>query len=81
MATRAFFRNIDAVRDHTHKVIFLESETDKICTKLKRAVWASDLPKVEKIHIRYFVNKIDDMANEAEDIADHLNITAIKRKI
>ncbi|MEQ8194746.1 MAG: DUF47 family protein [Rhodospirillales bacterium] len=80
-AARAFFRNIHAVRDHTHKVIFLETETDKISTKLKRAIFASGLPKVEKIHLRYFVNKIDNFANEAEDIADDLNITAIKRTV
>ena len=38
MAARAFFRNIEAVRDHNHKVIFYETEADKICTKLKTAI-------------------------------------------
>lgn len=81
MAARAFFRNIEAVRDHILKVNVLETEADKICTKLKREVFASDLPKVDKIHLRYFVERIDLLANVAEDIADHLAIYTIKRTL
>jgi uncharacterized protein Yka (UPF0111/DUF47 family) len=81
MAARAFFRNIDAVRDHTHKVIFLETETDKISTKLKRAIFASDMPKGEKLHLRYFVDRVDELANAAEDVADAVAIFAIKRNV
>ena len=81
MAARAFFRNIDAVRDHTHKVIFLETETDKISTKLKRAIFASDIPKGEKLHLRYFVDRVDELANAAEDVADAVAIFAIKRNV
>lgn len=81
MAVRAFFRNVDAVRDQSHKVIFYETEADKISTKLKRAIFASELAKVDKIHLRYFVERIDELANVAEDIADRLAIYAIKRAI
>ena len=81
MAGRAYFRNIQAVRDHTHKVILLESEADKISTKLKRAIFAADIPKVEKIHLRYFVDRIDELPNAAEDIADQLGIFTVKRSI
>lgn len=81
MAARAFFRNIEAVRDHILKVNVLETEADKICTKLKREAFASDLPKVDKIHLRYFVERIDLLANVAEDIADHLAIYTIKRTL
>ena len=81
MAARAFFRNIDAVHDHTHKVIFLETETDKISTKIKRAIFASDLSKGEKLHLRYFVDRVDELANVAEDVADSVAIFAIKRKL
>ncbi len=81
MAARAFFRNIDAVRDHTHKVIFLETETDKISTKLKRMIFASDLSKGEKLHLRYFVDRVDELANAAEDVADSIAIFAIKRNV
>lgn len=43
LASRAFFHNIDAVGDHNHKVMFFEKEADKVSTKLKKAVFGSDL--------------------------------------
>lgn len=81
LAARAFFRDIEAVRDHASKVIFLETEADKIGTKLQRAIFSSDLPLERKIHLRYFVERIDELANAAEDVADALAIYAIKRRI
>ena len=61
--------------------MFFESEADKISTKLQRGIFASDLPLERKIHLRYFVERIDDVANKAEDVADTLQIYTIKRKI
>ena len=81
MSARAFFRNIEAVRDHNTKVLFYETEADQISTKLKIRIFSSDMPKVEKIHLRYFAERIDELANEAEDIADLLAIHTIKRSI
>lgn len=80
LAARAFFRDIEAVRDYNAKVMFYESEADKISTKLKRAVFASDLDLARKTQLRYFVDRVDELANEAEDIADYLAIYTIKRK-
>ena len=81
LAGRAFFRDIESVRDHCSKVIFYESEADKTGTKLQRAIFASDLPLERKMHLRYFVEHIDDLANAAEDVADTLSIYTIKRRI
>ena len=81
MAARAFFRNIEAVRDHNHKVIFYETEADKICTKLKTAIFSSDLPLERKLHLRYFTERVDEAANAAEDVADELAIFTIKRSL
>ena len=81
LAARAFFRDIEMVRDHNSKVMFYESQADKISTKLKRAVFGSDLELAHKTQLRYFVERIDELANEAEDIADCLAIYTIKRKI
>ena len=39
LACRAFFRDIESVRDHCSKVLFYESEADKIGTKLQRAIF------------------------------------------
>ena len=81
LAARAFFRDIDAVRDHCSKTIFLETEADKIGTKLQRAIFGSALPLERKMHLRYFVERIDELANAAEDVADELQIYTIKRRI
>lgn len=81
LSARSFFRDIEAVRDFNSKVMFYESEADKISTKLKRAVFASDLELAHKTQLRYFVERVDELANEAEDIADYLAIYTIKRKI
>jgi predicted phosphate transport protein (TIGR00153 family) len=80
-AARAFFRNIEAVPDHNHKVMFFEKEADKISTKLKLAIFDSDLPLPNKSHLRYFVENIDNVADQAEDVADRLAIYTIKRTI
>jgi predicted phosphate transport protein (TIGR00153 family) len=81
LAARAFFRDIDSVRDHGSKTIFLETEADKIGTRLQRAIFASALPLERKMHLRYFVERIDELANSAEDVADALQIYTIKRRI
>lgn len=81
MAARGFFRNIEAVRDHIHKVLFYESEADDISSRIINKVYRSDLPLERKNHLRYFVGRIDEIANAAEDLADYLAIYTIKRRI
>ncbi|MFQ6017459.1 MAG: DUF47 domain-containing protein [Kiloniellaceae bacterium] len=81
LASRAFFRNIEAVSDNMHKVLFYEKEADKVSTKLKRAIFAADLPLSHKAHLRNFVEHIDNLADRAEDVADRLAISTIKRTI
>lgn len=81
LSARAFFRNIEAIGDHMHKVMFFEKAADVVSTKLKRAIFATDLPLSNKVHLRDFVELIDDIADHAEDVADRLAIYAIKRTI
>jgi predicted phosphate transport protein (TIGR00153 family) len=81
LASRAFFRNIDAVGDHNHKVMFYEKEADKVSSKLKREIFGSTLPLSHKMHLRSFVEHIDEVADHSEDVADRLAIYAIKRSI
>ncbi len=81
LASRAFFRNPDAVSDHNHKVMFFEKEADKVSTKLKQAIFGSDLELARKSHLRNFVEHIDNVADLAEDISDRLAIYTIKRTI
>lgn len=80
LASRAFFRNIEAVGDHMHKVMFFEKEADKVSTKLKRRIFESKLDLAQKLHLSHFVETIDNVADRAEDVADRLAIYTIKRQ-
>ena len=81
LAARAFFRDINSVRDHLHKVNFHEGEADKLAVYLKRQLFESSLPLDRKIHLRHFVDLVDGIADEAEDVADWLAIYTIKRSL
>ncbi|CAN0301043.1 unnamed protein product, partial [Chrysoparadoxa australica] len=81
MASRAFFTHIEAVRDHDVKVVFYETEADRISTKLKTAIFDSDLPLDQKMHLRYFSERVEEASNRAEDVADNLAIYTLKRSI
>jgi len=79
---RAFFKDIHAVNDHIHKVSFWEKESDKVSTRLQRAIFRrSDLDLSHKMHLRFFAKQVDRIADEAEDVADRLNIYVIKRML
>jgi predicted phosphate transport protein (TIGR00153 family) len=80
-ASRAFFRNIEAVKDNMHKVMFYEKESDKVSTKLKRAIFASNLQLANKAQLRNFVEHMDNIADRSEDVADRLAIYTIKRTV
>ena len=80
-ASRAFFRNLEAVGDHNHKVMFYEKEADKVSTKLKQAIFNFELDLSRKAQLRNFVEHIDNIPDWAEDVADRLAIYAIKRTL
>ncbi|MHC1739172.1 MAG: DUF47 domain-containing protein [Ignavibacteriaceae bacterium] len=76
---RAYFKNIDAVRDYIIKVQFYKKESNKIAEGIKRTVFRSDIRLSEKIHIRYFTFHIERISEESEDVCDRLSIATIKR--
>ena len=78
-AIRAYFRDLTEVRDHISKAQFYEHESDKIAEKIKRAIFNKDMELSHKLHMRYFVIRIDTIADRAEDVCDRLSIAAIKR--
>lgn len=80
-ASRGFFRDIQTVSDHMHKVMFFEKEADKVSTKLKMAIFSSELELSRKNQLRGFVEHVDNIADTAEDVADRLAIYTIKRSI
>ena len=81
LTVRSFFRDIKSVRDNAHKVTFYEKESDMQFSSLARKIFDSDMPLDQKMHLRYFVEKIDRICDQAEDIADEIQIYTIKRSI
>jgi len=78
-AVRAFFHDFNMVKNYLHKVYFFEKEADKISDRLKRRIFASELDLSRKIHLRYFTLHIETISDHAEDVADRLSISTIKR--
>ena len=81
LTVRSFFRDIKTVRDNAHKVTFYEKESDIKFSSLARRIFDSEMPLDQKMHLRYFVEKIDRICDQAEDIADEVQIYAIKRSV
>ena len=79
LAARAFFRDAESVNDHLHKVHYYEKEADQVIGRMKNAIFSSDLSLAEKIHLRFFAERIVWISDTAEDVADELAISAIKR--
>jgi predicted phosphate transport protein (TIGR00153 family) len=81
MAVRAYFREVEKVRDCIAKVMFYEKESDNIGDRTKRLIFRSNLKLSHKIHLRYFSYHIELIADEAEDVCDRLAIASIKRHL
>ena len=79
LSGRAFFRSPHDVPAYNHKVILYEKAADKISLNLKSAIFDSSLDLSFKIQLREFADRIDGIADLAEDVADRLAIYAIKR--
>lgn len=81
LGARAFFRAPHDVPAYHHKVQLYEKEADMISSTLKREIFESEMPLAEKMHISGFAERIDNIADIAEDVADRLAIYAIKRTV
>jgi uncharacterized protein len=81
-SARAFFKEIAAVSDHMHKVSYWEKQSDKVSTRLQRNIFRNkELELSHKLQLRDFVIHIDQIADQAEDVADQLSIYVIKRSL
>ncbi len=80
-SSRAFFNDLNSVKNHIHKVYFFEKEADKTSNELKREIFRTDLKLSHKIHLRYFAYHVEQISDRAEDVADRLSIYTIKREI
>jgi len=80
-AVRAYFYDINAVKDHLHLVKFYEREADSQTEKIKRDLFAMDIDLACKTQLGGFIRRIDNLADEALQVADRLNIATIKRVV
>jgi uncharacterized protein len=79
-AIRAYFRDVNLVRDFINKTIFFEKESDKVSDKIKRMIFGNaEIDLAQKTHIRYYAYHIESIADAAEDVCDRLAIAVIKR--
>ena len=79
----AYFTNISAVKSYNKKVYFYENEVDKVEEEIKKMVFSTI--KIErlshKMQIRYFAEKIAELSDMSERVADNLSIYVIKQSI
>lgn len=83
-ASRAFFRDISHVADFLTKVHYWEHEADTIERRIKKKAFADDSPIEKfslKVHMRYFAERISLLADEAEAVAERLEVYTIKRSV
>lgn len=79
---RAFFSNIYSVVDHIPKVSYWEQESERVSSRLQRVIFSrEDLSLSQKMHLRFFAQQIGRIANDAEEVAQRLNICVSKRML
>jgi len=77
--TRAYFRDLAAVRDHVSRAQGYREETNRLAETYTREVFRRNLRLSHKNQLRYFVSHTEQVAEDAEDVCDRLAIAAIKR--
>jgi predicted phosphate transport protein (TIGR00153 family) len=77
-AIRAYFRDLNAVRDHISQAQFFRGEANTLAERYLRNVFARDLRLSHKLQLRSFTDHLESIAEEAEDVCDRLAIATIK---
>ncbi|MCD4820180.1 MAG: DUF47 family protein [Candidatus Cloacimonetes bacterium] len=80
-ASRAFFKENKIVSNYINKIHFYEHQADGVEESIKRKTFSSD--KItrfsNRVHLRYFTEKIASVSDEAESVGERLSVYAIKR--
>ncbi len=76
---RSFFVDKNITIEKCLEVSRVESKADKISTDLKKTIFTnSENGLATKVHLKYFVEIMDEVANLSEDVADRLIISSSK---
>jgi predicted phosphate transport protein (TIGR00153 family) len=81
LASRAFFTNPRAVRDHVHKIGLYESEADALSIRMKKQIFSSTRDLSLKMMLRDFIDGLDRVADKSEDVGDQLSIFSLRRSL
>ena len=77
--SRSFFVDKKITIEKCLEVSKVESKADKISTELKKTIFLNpDHGLATKVHLKYFVEIMDEVANLSEDVADRLIISSSK---
>ena len=77
--SRSFFTDKNITIAKCLEVSKVESKADKISTELKKTIFTnSENGLATKVHLKYFVEIMDEVANLSEDVADRLIISSSK---
>ena len=79
-AARAYFKSPYTVREKLLKVYYYESETDKVSRGTARIIFQemNDMDLAHKSHLRYIIQHIENISDNAQKAADLLSAMAIK---
>lgn len=80
-AIRAFFTDLNKVKEYNMKVDYYEQEVDITAEKVKRLVFQSDLELASKMHLRYVISTMEGITDYAQDVCERLAIYTIKRQL
>jgi predicted phosphate transport protein (TIGR00153 family) len=78
---RTYFSNSADIRDYLHLVKYYEHDADILSEKTKRDIFSLDVYLSNKLQLKDFVSSIDDLADVALHVADHINIAASKAAV
>jgi len=78
-AVRAYFYDVNAVKDHLHLVKYYEKDADLLYEKIIRKTFSLEIDLAEKLHLKEFAKHIDGIADRAEEVSNRVAIATIKR--
>ena len=77
--SRSFFVDKNITIEKCLQVSKVESKADKVSTELKNVIFSNKKNGLAtKVHLRFFVEIMDEVANLSEDVADRLIISSSK---
>ena len=84
-AVQAFFQEISQVNNYVNKVHFYEHQADKNEERLKRKIFSDDqeneIKIAYKLQLRYFIEEIAALSDQAEKVSEEVSVAAVKRRI